>query len=128
MTLLDGDYVPVIETAGRPVAVMFWASWCSGSRSTIDDYEELARQYRTLQFVAISLDSADSEQKLRSFIQENDLYTIRHAYSGNKYQDEAAMAFEVDEIPYFYLINTHKQLVYSGGSVGDLEDAIGELR
>lgn len=56
MTRRDGSSMKLSSTRGKPVLVHFWATWCPPCRDELPQVVELSK---TLNVVAVSLDSAD---------------------------------------------------------------------
>jgi thiol-disulfide isomerase/thioredoxin len=105
----DGSEVPLSSYQGKNVVVLFWATWCTFSRSVIERYEALARQYvhnGDLEFIAVSVDKNEDFGALKDRIKEQDLKTMTHIFSGNDALDDAFVNLNGKHIPYVVFIDT----------------------
>lgn len=123
ITLVNGDYVPLESYLDRPTVIMFWATWCSGSRGDIDDYAELMERYSSFQFMTVSLDGSGDNAEVNHYLEKNGLRNIINAHSGNKFDDEAVISFGVREIPYYFFIDRSGEILFRGDDIDDLEDS-----
>jgi thiol-disulfide isomerase/thioredoxin len=108
MLLEGGDHVALAGKAGTNLAILFWATWCSHSRSTIAEFEDLAREYAwrgDLEFYAVSLDKNDDLKLLQGRIKSQELTTVKHVFSGNDVQDEAYLALKGTHVPYVVFVD-----------------------
>lgn len=108
MLLEGGDHVALAGKTGTNLAILFWATWCSHSRSTIADFEDLAREYAwrgDMEFYAVSLDKNDDLELLQGRIKSQELTTVKHVFSGNDVQDEAYLALKGTHVPYVVFVD-----------------------
>ena len=131
VTYLNGEYDTLASYRGRNLALIFWAKWCSRSRSEIKDFHEIAKQYNRLprgtrvEFVAVNLDTAEDAEEMRQFIASNNLMSaVRHAHSGNAGDDEAALLFQVYEVPTMVLINPQGTIQLVTDDAEELNDIL----
>ena len=63
--LLDGETLTANQLAGKPVAYLFWATWCHVCRAELPTYQKLHAQYQARGFrvVALSLDESATVAK-----------------------------------------------------------------
>ncbi|MCB0333923.1 MAG: thioredoxin family protein, partial [Bdellovibrionales bacterium] len=97
--------------------------WCPHSRSVIGDFESLAEENasrKDLWFLAVSVDKATDEKQYLTFLKEQNLKSLRHAYSGNAELDEAYLSYGLRNIPYFYLLSADGTILAEGDHPGDL--------
>lgn len=123
IVLLNGDYLPFPLYDGRKTALMFWASWCPTSRSRMEDFNALAARHkgdRGLWFLAVSIDTSGDERQYMEYINTQSLNAVEHAFSGNAELDEAYMSYGLDNIPYFYLIDSDGTILTEGTSASSL--------
>lgn len=109
LMFFDGSEVPLSSYQGKNVVVLFWATWCTFSRSVIERYEALARQYShngDLEFIAVSVDKNEDFGALKDRIKEQDLKTMTHIFSGNDALDDAFVNLNGKHIPYVVFIDT----------------------
>lgn len=108
LMMLSGEDVAIRPDDGRKKVLLFWATWCPYSKSAIEDFEDLARQYRSrsdVAFYAVSIDRNQDLDILESRIREQNLHTVQHVFSGNDIQDEAFIALYGNTIPYAVVID-----------------------
>lgn len=122
--LLSGDDVAMRSDDGTTKVILFWATWCRYSKSAIEDFEALAREYRerrNVNFYAVSLDRNEDISILESRIREQDLSTVQHVFSGNDIQDEAFISVRGATIPYAVVIGPDGRVKFLGMGVSGLE-------
>ncbi|MBI5789934.1 MAG: TlpA family protein disulfide reductase [Rhodocyclales bacterium] len=63
--LLGGESLAATELAGKPVAYVFWATWCHVCRHELPVYQKLQNAHgaRGLRVIALSLDESESAVK-----------------------------------------------------------------
>lgn len=131
ITMLDGEYKTMEEFVGKDVFILFWATWCSHSRSAIEDFDRLAQRYgvnSNYVFLAISVDKAEDLAILKDRIASEDLTHIRHAFSGNDSQDEAFVGYYGTIIPYVVALDRNQIVRLVDKSVSALESYVEDLR
>ena len=109
LMFFDGSEVPLSSYQGKDVALLFWATWCPHSRSVVERFEALAREYsqgRGMEFIAISVDKNEDFGTLKDRIKEQDLKTMTHIFSGNDSLDDAFVNLNGRHIPYVVFIDT----------------------
>lgn len=125
LMLLSGEDRALSEGQGRNRAILFWATWCSHSRSVISQFEDLARTYASrgdTEFFAVSIDRNEDLDALLGRIKVQDLTTVTHVFSGNDVQDEAFLALKGDHVPYSVFLDERSTVRYVGLGVGGLEE------
>jgi thiol-disulfide isomerase/thioredoxin len=129
LMLLSGDDVAIRPDDGKIKVILFWATWCRYSRSAIEDFEALAREYRDrrdVNFYAASLDRNEDLPVLESRIREQELHTVQHVFSGNDIQDEAFISVRGSTIPYAVVIGPDGKVTFLGVGVSGLESYLHE--
>jgi len=125
ITRLDGSYVGLQEYAGKRIAILFWAKWCSKSRRALKQFVSLSTEApRDTAFVAISLDPLKYEKALREYLAVHPHGRVDFAFSGNGADDEAALAFQASKLPSMYLIDAKGLIVSKTISLEILEDSV----
>jgi thiol-disulfide isomerase/thioredoxin len=125
MPLAGGEPVALNAKAGTQLAILFWATWCSHSRSTIADFEDLAREYGyrgDIEFYAVSVDKNEDLELLQGRIKSQELTTVRHIFSGNDVQDEAFLALKGAHVPYVVFVDARKIVRFVDLGVSSLEE------
>lgn len=69
---LEGEPAGLDDFSGRPVLLNFWATWCTPCRTETPFLQSIHERYRDqgLQVVGVSMDSPDSHEDIRSFMEE----------------------------------------------------------
>jgi len=124
VSFTDGEYRLLTPYDGRSRAILFWASWCSSSKSQIARFEALARKHRELtsvEFIAVNIDEQEHWNRVDGVIQSLSLWSIRHSFSGNGPADEAYLAYGFRQIPVVVFVNPQGQIEQISDSVSDLK-------
>lgn len=124
LMLLNGEHIALRSRVGKNVALLFWATWCPHSRSGIEEFEALARGYKTrpeIEFYAISVDKNEAYAELKNRIHIQDLESMTHVFSGNDVQDEAFLAFHGERLPYAVFIDDEGVVRFADLGVGGLK-------
>lgn len=125
-TLLNGSYRTTDNYKGKYLAILFWATTCSRSSSTLEDMADWSKKpnnKNNLRYVSVNVDKASKEDRVREVLSDIGQSSIEHAFSGNDIYDEAYMAYDIGELPSLILIDPKGKVVASGNSVDILEDA-----
>ncbi|MBL8473585.1 MAG: TlpA family protein disulfide reductase [Rhodocyclaceae bacterium] len=71
-TMLDGSRYVFASAAGEVLVINFWATWCPPCRAEMPAFEAFYRKHRAqgLRFIAISMDDAADELKVREFMRD----------------------------------------------------------
>jgi len=108
LMFFNGSEVPLSSYRGKNVCIVFWATWCTYSRSLIERYEDLARHYGRrgdMEFIAVSIDKNEDFEILKGRIQEQNLKSMTHIFSGNDSYDDAFVNLKGKNIPYVVFID-----------------------
>ena len=103
LTTLDGKKVTLADIKGKPIFLNFWATWCPPCVAEMPFINELYPEYKDkVNFVMVSVDSADTKDKVVKFITDNrftlPIYTAE--------QGELYKTYNVQGIPTTYIINS----------------------
>lgn len=125
LMLFDGSEIPLSAQLGRNTAIVFWATWCRHSKSLIERYEALARQYSNrgdIDFFAVSVDKNDDFKILKERVRSQELRSMTHFFSGNEAQDHAFISLEGQRIPYVVFIDRLGVVRLVEGDIDPLEE------
>jgi hypothetical protein len=126
--LLDGSYIPLEAYSGRVVILSFWGVFCSSSKAKLERLNEMASRVnpQKVVFLAASVDKLDDEAELFSYIKEEPIDNVIHAFSGNEGKDEAFVAFEGEDVPQIFIIDPRGTVVAKDTGSGFVEDYLEE--
>jgi thiol-disulfide isomerase/thioredoxin len=125
LMFFDGSEVPLSAYRGKNVSIIFWATWCSYSRSIIERYEALARRYSRradMEFIAVSIDKNEDFEVLKGRIQEQGLNSMTHIFSGNDSYDDAFVSLKGKNIPYVVFIDRNGVVRLAEHDIAPLEE------
>jgi len=108
-TLRDGVAVPLAARAGRPLLLVFWATWCPACREELPALAALSRQYgdRGLEVLAVS-DEVAARVQVEALVRAR-APGLRVALE----QGAARAAFQVTTLPTNYLIDGQGRVAWS---------------
>lgn len=74
---LDGRPVRLRDFAGRPVWIVFWATWCSPCQQEAVDIEALRQAHRDDDLEILAIDIQEPSVAVRDYVRRNALdYTV----------------------------------------------------
>jgi thiol-disulfide isomerase/thioredoxin len=124
LMFFNGSEVPLSSYRGKNVCIVFWATWCTYSRSLIERYEDLARHYgrrSDMEFIAVSIDKNEDFEVLKARIQEQNLKSMTHIFSGNDSYDDAFVNLKGKNIPYVVFIDRNGVVRLTDHDIAPLE-------
>ena len=128
VTLLDGATWKLSDHAGKPVVLVFWASWCGPCKKELPELAELIRSRPDwpVEVLAVSLDGKGAEKAARQLVKKWDLPfpVTRDVALGKR--------FEVPGLPSLRVIGPEgslriKSKGYSKDSVKHLAERLDQL-
>ena len=74
-TLFDGSTWKLSDHEGKPVVLIFWASWCGPCKKEMPELADLMRSRPEwpVEFLAVSMDSSGAEKAARQMVKKWDL-------------------------------------------------------
>jgi len=124
LTLLDGRKLTLPgDLRGKVVVIDFWATWCGPCVAFIPHMREVYKKYKDkgVEVVGISLDEADSRDKLAAFVKDNEMPWL-HAYSGKGWEDPTARQYGIGGIPSVWIVGRDGNVV-TDRPFGEITDA-----
>lgn len=125
--MLDGPQLMISELRGKQVVLVFWASYCPHSRKALRRLGDLARELEgrdDLTFVTVSIDRNEELEKVQEIIRSHKLESMRHAFSGTDFYDEAYLAYDVDVFPAIFVIGKDGVIQATGTSASFVDDLL----
>lgn len=125
LMFFDGSEVPLSSYQGRNIAILFWATWCSHSKTVVERYEAVARQYSRrsdIEFIAVSVDKNEDFGALKDRIKEQELHSMTHIFSGNDALDDAFVNLNGKHIPYLVFIDRRGVVQFVDTDVAPFEE------
>ena len=117
-TALDGKRVDAKDWRGRPVIVVFFATWSAPSKKAFAD---LRRDSAGAEFIGISLDS--DRRQLDAFLSEQNVKSSI-AWDGKGWDSPLVQALGINALPTMWLLDKDGVL----RSLDALEDTAGQLK
>ena len=118
---IKADYVKgKPETAGKPMIVEFWATWCGPCRTSIPHLNEIYKKHKDKGLVVIGL-TDESNQVIRNFTKQVPIEYFAATDRNGKLNKH----FGVQGIPHALLVDKTGKIVWEGhpSSLNDAEIA-----
>ncbi|MFC2158748.1 TlpA family protein disulfide reductase [Acidobacteriota bacterium] len=117
LTGIDGEKISSDDFDGKVVLINFWATWCGPCRQEIPDFIEAYKEMKNKGLVIVGLAVADSENRVKSFVERNKInYPIAMA------SDDVVQAFSPGEfIPTTIVLDSEGNIIDK--HVGTLDKA-----
>jgi cytochrome c biogenesis protein CcmG, thiol:disulfide interchange protein DsbE len=115
---IKADYVKgKPETAGKPMIVEFWATWCGPCKTSIPHLNEIYKKHKDKGLVVIGL-TDESNQVIRNFTKQVPIEYFAATDRNGKLNKH----FGVQGIPHALLVDKTGKVVWEGHPAG-LKDA-----
>lgn len=111
-TAADGREVDFQKLRGKVVLLEFWATWCDPCVKEMPAVKAVYEKYHAKGFeiVGISLDHANSQEKLLRFVKKNAMPWPQH-YDGKGWQNRYALEYGITGVPSMLLFGKDGRLV-----------------
>jgi len=108
LTALSGTKSTLSSIKGKPIFLNFWATWCPPCVEEMPFINELYSEYKDkVNFVMISVDNADSKDKVNKFIADKGFnFPVYTAEQADVYK-----AYNVQGIPTTYIIDASGNII-----------------
>lgn len=126
LTTLAGEQVSLQRYLGRTTVLVFWASWCSKSKTLLQKLDTFAsrRGGAEVDFLLISVDQAQNFEAVREFTASLRARNFTHFFSGNDADDETFTVCGGDEIPLMVVLDRTGRVTHVTDSYSELVDAL----
>ncbi|ETV92626.1 hypothetical protein, variant 1 [Aphanomyces invadans] len=132
-SLEDVEYVqgsPVHLGESRVVAVLFFATWCKGSRAALNEFEKVCSTYgRDVAFVAVTQESKEElaayevhGRRATNFKPLSD-FSFAIGTENGTLTKEYQLKHKINTLPHVYLIGRDDSIFWHGHPVGHFDDA-----
>lgn len=123
VTDASGKTVSVTPTAGRPMLIEFWATWCEFCERLEPTMKTVYGKYGSkVQFAAIAVNVNQSPGRVAKHVKERSLkYPVYYDDSG-----KATDAYDVAATSFVVIIDRNGKVAYTG--VGDKQDLDAAIR
>ncbi len=120
---MDGAEISLAEYRGRPVLLVFWASWCAQCVAEAPRLLKLYEQYSAdgLTVVGISID--DDREALARMVARKGL-PWPQVFDGQGYEGAVPRLYNIRSIPTHYVIDREGRIAASRVEIDGLEAAI----
>lgn len=109
---VKGNNVNLKDLKGKNVYIDVWATWCGPCKAEIPHLKELEKSYhnKNVEFVSISVDVPDDEEKWKAMIADKDLKGVQ-LLSDNGWDTEFVKEYLIKGIPRFILLDDEGKIV-----------------
>lgn len=107
-----GNAVRLVDYAGKPVVLNFWASWCPPCKSEMPHFDKLYQETKD-SVVFLMVDLVDGQRETE---EDGKSYVASQGFAFAPMFDtkqQAARKYSVSSIPSTFFINTKGDIVYS---------------
>jgi thiol-disulfide isomerase/thioredoxin len=99
--LLDGKPFKLADGRGKPLVLVFWATWCEPCQNELPLIDALAQRLGdAARFVAIDIEPAEAKPEVQKFVADHHL-TLPVAFDGS----EVAGRYKVETIPHAVVLD-----------------------
>jgi len=109
---INGGTTSLKEMKGKYVYVDVWATWCGPCIGEIPYLKEVEENFhgKNIEFVSISIDDREDEEKWRNMVADRELGGIQ-LFADNSWKSEFVQGYSISGIPRFILIDPEGNIV-----------------
>lgn len=116
----QGEPFSLRDVAGRPVLLVFWATWCPHCNAAVPDLNALRSDPAVPDLAILAVNYRESPEKVRSFVSARGVrYTVLLDPEGS-----AAAAYGVVGIPTYVLIDRRGRTVFRDNALPERPDRL----
>lgn len=110
----EGGVTSLTDLKGKYLYLDIWATWCGPCIAEIPDLKRIEKEFhdKNIEFVSISIDTKENENKWREMIEEKDLGGIQ-LLADNAWESKFIGDYLIKGIPRFILIDPEGNIVNS---------------
>ncbi len=110
---LDGQKVSLSDYAGKPIVMIFWATWCPYCEEEVSALKSVYQDYQSQGLVVLAVNSGDSASEVKKY-QASHQITYPILLDSNK---KVSRTFQVVGVPFYYLINADGKIIYAASGM-----------
>ena len=105
-----GKPLSIANYKGKVVMIDFWATWCGPCRGELPNVVATYQKYhdKGFEIIGVSLDS--DQQKLLSFIKDNNM-TWQQFFDGQGWSNKLAVKYGIESIPMTFLLDGNGRII-----------------
>jgi len=122
---LLGNPLSVSKYEDKVVLVEFWATWCVPCVAELPNIIKAYNKHHAEGFevIGISLDFAQDEQKLKSFLKTKEIPWVQY-FDGKGWQNKLAAKYGIDQVPATFLLDRQGTIIAQDLHGEALEEAL----
>jgi len=126
VALTGGGTFTLSKQTGKVVLVDFWGTICAPCIKEFPNLRKLYKKYHDQGFEIISINLDESREKFESFLEKQPL-PWKHVFSGKAWQDELIALYEVESVPFLFLVDKNGIMRYFDVRGEQLAEAVRSL-
>jgi len=125
---VKGSNVNLKDLKGKNVYIDVWATWCGPCKAEIPHLKELEKSYhgKNVEFVSISVDVPDDEEKWKAMIADKDLKGVQ-LLSDNGWDTKFVEDYLIKGIPRFILLDEDGKIVTADAPRPSSDDELTDM-
>jgi thiol-disulfide isomerase/thioredoxin len=120
---LDGKPLAISDYKGKVLLVDFWATWCGPCIAELPNVKKVYDAYRTKGFDVLGISLDNDEDKLKSFLKENEM-PWRQYFDGQGWNNKLGRKYGIRGIPATFLLDGNGKIIDKNLRGEKLEQAV----